>query len=62
MSFFFFPPFSKSLFGPDSSAPKIPLPFWRMNVQLATTALPVLLLQLSSHVLRGLTTHSLEAA
>lgn len=45
-----------------SSAPKIPLPLWRMNVQLATTALQVLLLPLSSHVQRGLTIPRLGAA
>lgn len=50
------------LFGSGSSAPRIPLPFWRMNVPLGTTALQALPLQLSSHVLEGPTTPSLAAA
>lgn len=54
--------FLKSLFGPGSFAPKIPLPFWRMSVQLATTALLARLQQLSSRVLQGLTTHRRGAA
>lgn len=33
-----------------------------MSVQLATTALPALLLPLSFHVLRGPTTHKMGAA